>query len=372
MAMPWAMSLDVSYVGNHGYNRLGGLQGGNTVNLNAIDIGAAYLPQNQDLTKGTSAVPGANAFVTNLLRPYRGLSTIQQNTAEFHDTYHSIQSNVNRRFRNGFSFGVNYVLSLSFTGNTGLTQRLQHAPDGTVSIRSDQGAYEDLLSQLNLQRHLMKSNFVWDLPKLPPSNGAAKAIGYIINDWQLSGLFTAGSGNRYDLNYSYVNNGGAVNLTGSPDYNARILYTGDPGKGCTSNQYGQFNVNAVTGPQYNSVGLESGRNVMIGCPDHTLDLAVARNIRLGGGRNFQIRLDAFNVFNTYIINARNASVQFASPTDLTVRNAQYNADGSLVANRLTPRNAGFGAATGAQNRTADGGTGGNYNRTVQIAFRFQF
>jgi len=226
---------------------------------------------------------------------------------------------------------------------------------------------------LNLQRHLMKANFVWDLPKLPPSNGAAKAIGFVINDWQLSGLFTAGSGNRYDLTYSYVNNGGAVNLTGSPDYNARILYTGDPGKGCTSNQYAQWNVNAVTGPQYNSVGLESGRNVMIGCPDHTLDLAIARNIRLGGGRNFQIRLDAFNVFNTYIINNENRSVQFTSPTDLTVRNAQYNPDGTLAANRLTPRNAGFGAATSAVNRQADGGIGGNsYNRTVQIAFRFQF
>jgi hypothetical protein len=372
MSLPWATSLDVSYVGNHGYNRLGGLQGGNVVNLNAVDFGTAYLPQYQDATKGTSTVPGANAYTSNLLRPYRGLSTINQNTTEFEDTYHSLQTNLNRRFRNGFSFGFNYVLSLSFTGNTGLVQRLQHAADGSVSVRSDQAAYEDLFNQLNLQRHLFKGNFVWDLPKLPPSNGTAKAIGYVINDWQLSGLFTGGSGNRYDLNFAYNANGGNVNLTGSPDYGARIVYTGDPGKGCTSNQYGQFNVNAVTGPTYGSVGLESGRNVLVGCPDHTMDLAVARNIRLGGGRNFQIRLDAFNVFNSYIINARQNQIQYNSPTDLTVRNPQYNADGTLVANRLTPRNAGFGAATGAQNRGPDGAFNGNYNRTVQIAFRFQF
>ncbi len=98
---------------------------------------------------------------------------------------------------------MNYVLSLSFKGNTGLVERLQHAADGSVSIRSDQAAYEDLFSELNLQRHLFKANFVWDLPKLPPSNGGEKAIGYVINDWQLSGLFTAGSGNRYDLGFSY-------------------------------------------------------------------------------------------------------------------------------------------------------------------------
>jgi len=194
----------------------------------------------------------------------------------------------------------------------------------------------------------------------------------VINDWQLSGLFTGGSGNRYDLGFSYQGIGN-VNLTGSPDYAPRIVYTGDAGKGCSSNQYGQFNVNAVTGAQYGSVGLESGRNVLAGCPDHTLDLAIARNIRLGGARNFQIRLDAFNVFNSYIITGRQTTVQFRTPTDLTVLNPQYNPDGTLVTNRLTPRNAGFGAANGALNRSADGGVNtGNYNRTIQLAFRFQF
>ena len=29
MALPWASIVDVSYVGNHGYNRLGAFQGGN-------------------------------------------------------------------------------------------------------------------------------------------------------------------------------------------------------------------------------------------------------------------------------------------------------------------------------------------------------
>ena len=55
MTLPWASSLDVSYVGNHGYNRLGAFQGGSSVNLNAIDIGAAYLPQYQDPTQGPRA-----------------------------------------------------------------------------------------------------------------------------------------------------------------------------------------------------------------------------------------------------------------------------------------------------------------------------
>ena len=373
MALPWVSSLDVSYVGNHGYDRLGSLQGGTTVNQNAVDFGTAYLPQYQDQTKAASAVPGATAYTTNLLRPYRGLSNINQNTTEFYDTYHSIQTALNRRFRDGFSFGVNYVLSLSLKGNTGLQKRLQHAADGTVSVRADQGAYEKLLEDLNLQRHLLKANFVWQLPRIPTPNAGLRAAGLILNDWQLSGLFTAGSGNRYDLGYSYQNNGGNVNLTGSPDYGARIKYVGDPGSGCSSNQYNQFNVASVTGPTYNSLGMESGRNILVGCPDHTLDLAVARNIRLGGGRQLQLRLDAFNALNSYIIMNRNTTVQYVSPTDLTVRNSQFRADGSIDPARLTPRNAGFGAATAALNRSPDGGVNvGNYNRTIQAQVRFQF
>ena len=152
-----------------------------------------------------------------------------------------------------------------------------------------------------------------------------------------------------------------MNLTGSPSYPAMIRIVGDPGKGCSDNQYGQFNVAAFAGPQTGSLGLESGRNYMVGCPDHTLDLAIARNIRLGGRRQIQLRVDVFNALNTVVYNGRVTQVQLNSPTDQTVRNAQYLADGQVDPNRLTPRNAGFGAVTGAQAM-----------RSIQVQLRFAF
>jgi hypothetical protein len=363
MSLPWSSSLDVSYGGNHGYDRLGGLQGGTTVNQNAVDFGAAYAAANQDPTLGASATPGANAYVDNLLRPFRGLSGIAQNTTEFYDTYHSIQTSFQRRFQSGFSFGATYTLGLSWTGNTGLQKRLQHAPDGTISIRADQAEYEELNKDLSLQRHVAKVNGVWDMPDLSTSGSGAgkKVVGYIVNDWQLSGVLTANSANKYDLTYSYQNNGANRNLTGSPDYGARILYVGDPGSGCSDNQYAQWNAAAVTGPTFNSVGLESGRNIMAGCPDKTVDLSILRSIRVGGSRQLQFRLDVFNAFNVAIINARQTQLQYNNPVDKTILNAQYNADGSLNQARLTPRTAGFGAATTAQNM-----------RNLQLSFRFQF
>ncbi len=378
--LPWAAVVDLSYVGNHGYNRLGGFQGGNTVDLNAIDFGAAYLPQNQDTTKAPSAIPGQNALSANIYRPFRGFSNIRQNTTEFSDTYHSLQANFNRRFRNGFSFGVNYVLSLSYTGNTGLVQRLQHGADGSVSVRADQAEYEKLLNQLNLQRHLVKANWVWDLPDYKASSGAGHIVGAVVNDWQVSGLFTGGSGNRYDIGYSYQNGIGNQNITGSPDYGGRVVILGDTGKGCSSNQFAQFTTAAFQGPNYNSVGLESGRNYMVGCPDYTTDLAIARNFPFGGGRQFQVRLDAYNAFNVAVITGRNTTAAFRSPTDQTLTNPQYvaNAGDTTLApgavgtvlgpNRDLPRNAGFGAA----NNWSTNAINGNYGRFIQLTFRVQF
>ena len=360
VALPWASSLDVSYVGQHGYNMLAANFGSPT-NLNAVDFGAAYLPENQDPTLGTSAVPGATAYTTNLLRPYAGLGQIQARLTQYSQTYQSVQTSFNRRFRNGLSFGINHTLSLAFTGNTGLPLRLEHAADGSYSVRADQADYEALMKDIGIQRHIVKANAVWDLPDMNADGGVRRVLAAIVNDWQLSGVLTAGSGPRYDLNYSYNSNGANVNLTGSPDYAARIVYVGDPGSGCSDNRYAQFNVNSVTGPGYGSLGLESGRSLLGGCADRTVDLAVARSFRFGGGRAVQVRLDAFNAFDVVVINNRVTTVQYNSPTDLTVRNSQYNADGTLNESRLTPRNAGFGAATSAQAM-----------RTLQATVRFSF
>ena len=49
MTLPWSSSLDVAYVGQHAFHVLNAFQSLSAVNINAIDFGAAFLPQNQDL-----------------------------------------------------------------------------------------------------------------------------------------------------------------------------------------------------------------------------------------------------------------------------------------------------------------------------------
>jgi hypothetical protein len=239
---------------------------------------------------------------------------------------------------------------------------LQHAADGTISVRADQAQYEELNKTVSYQPHVFRGNVVWDMPDLVADGGAKRALGYVLNDWQLSTLVNLSSGTNYDLSYSYQSNGQNVNLTGSPDYAARTIFTGDPGSGCSSDQYAQLNTSAVRGPGYFSDGLESGRNIMRGCRQRDLDLSLARNIRLGGGRAITLRMDAFNAFNIVNFTGRQGQAQYNSPTDqATLRNAQFLADGSLNQNRLRPRDAGFGAVTSA------GGM-----RTIRLTARFSF
>ena len=250
------------------------------------------------------------------------------------------------------------MLSLSFTGNTGLLQRLQHArrrhrldPRRSGGLRGAEQAAEPPAAPRQGQLGLGSAGL--QDRQTRPARSSARSI----NDWQVSGLFTGGSGNRYDLGYSYNTGGGNVNLTGSPDYGARIVIVGDPGKGCSSNQFTQFNTAAVTGPTYNSVGLESGRNYMIGCPDHTTDLAIARNIRFGGGRaSCSCGWTRYNAFNMAIITGRKTTAQLQQPDrpdapQSAVRGERGRHDAGawrdgtvLAAGRDLPRNAGFGAA----------------------------
>jgi hypothetical protein len=357
-SLPFAMAADITYVGNHGFNRMGAFQGGGRQLLNAPDFGAAYLAVNQDPTLGTSTIPGATAYATNLLRPYLGYNSIEQNLPGFWDTYHSLQMNVNRRFKNGILFGANYTYGISLKGNTGYSQRFQHAADGTISLRSDEAAYETLMETLDRRPHFFKANAVWSIPGVKADKSAI--LHAITSDWQLSGVATLASGGAYSLGYSYNANGTNTNITGSPDYAGRVVL-GNVGSGCSDNQYSQFNGSAVTGPTYGSLGMESGRNYMRYCADKRVDLTLQRSIRFGGNRRLDFRVDVFNAFNAVVITGVNTTANFDSPTSMKLVNNQYNADGSLNTARLTPRNAGFGAATSAYAL-----------RNIQMQIRFQF
>ena len=98
-----------------------------------------------------------------------------------------------------------------------------------------------------------------------------------------------------------------------------------PASGCSDDMYRQFNAPAFQGPLTNSVGLESPNGYLRGCFLSQLDFTIARNIRMGGARNLQLRVDMFNAPNAAGILGRNTTMNLASPADpVTITNLPYD------------------------------------------------
>ena len=357
MALPWDVSLDLSYVGRHNYNAE------QTVDINALDYGTAFLASTQDRTVPVSATPGASSFAAtnpDLVRALRGYGSLNYRSYDAWRTFHSIQINFNRRFRNGLQFGFNDAITLSDVASA--LPRYDHDASGQVVLRADQAQAQELLGNQGTQRHTMKGTFVWDMPDIKSSQSGLRALGLLVNDWQISGIWTGTSGSAYTIVNSYQSGGGNVNLTGSPSFGGRIRIVGDPGDGCSSDPYRQFNTAAFQGPLVGSVGLESPNDYLYGCFSSVLDISIARNIRLGGNRNLQLRVDMFNAPNSAQITGRQQSLTLSSPNDpVTPQNSPFLPDGTLNPARIRPSSAGFGAANDWQSP-----------RNLQAYIRFSF
>jgi hypothetical protein len=357
MMIPWSTSLDVAYVGHHNYNAE------LTRQINDVDIGSGFDSTKQDPTSAPSTTPGASslaALYPDLVRGYKGYTRIAMRTYDGWRQYDAIQFSINRRLQNGISFGFNDAITLRDVAK--VAPRYDHDAAGNLVVRADQGTLQDLLENQRQPRHLMKATALWQLPRFKSDDGMKKALGWVLNDWQLSGVWTGATGTPYDLTYTYQNGGSNVNLTGSPDVGGRIRLVGDAGGGCSDNQYAQFNASSFQGPLSGSTGLESSNDYLTGCFASALDLSLAREIRLGGGRGLQLRIDAFNAPNQALVTGRVTSLTLSSPSDpATIVNNQYNADGSLNTARVRPQNAGFGGVNTWQNP-----------RTVQAYIRFRF
>lgn len=352
--LPWNTVVDVSYVGQHSSSLV------EDVNINAIDFGAAFLPKYQDPTI-TSPVPGGATVGQDVMRAYRGYGNITQEQPRGWYESHAIHLSLNRRFAQGLAYGFTDTLVIQQKGSTGA--RLQHNADGSFFERPDQAQADALLGNYVPTRHIFKGNAIWDVPGFKQGSSMAQRILKLAsNDWRVSSIWSASTPSTYTVGVSYQSGAGSQNVTGSPNYGARVRVLSDPGAGCNSGDlYRQFNTSSFGPPLVGSVGLESSNDYLRGCFVQSFDLAVERSIRLGESRRLIFRVDAFNVFNFDSITGRQTTMNVASPVDSTVTNLPFDANGNLIASRSLPKNAGFGVANGYQG-----------SRSLQAWIRFVF
>ena len=81
--------------------------------------------------------------------------------------------------------------------------RLQHNPDGTVTYRSDQAQADELLQTPPDPSHDEGQLRVGYAGSEEQPSPVLKAIGYLVNDWQLSGVWTAATSSPYTVGFNY-------------------------------------------------------------------------------------------------------------------------------------------------------------------------
>jgi hypothetical protein len=314
--------LDIAYVGSSSKNLIEQEQ------INALPLGTLFKAENQDPTRTPSSTPGATAYTTDLLRPYRGYGGIRWWAAKGYSNYHALQTSVTRRFENGLMFSVFYVWSKTLgVGNTDWSARIPYSTD--EENKRVNYSYTDYD-----RPHNFVINAIYQTPKV-----AGGVLGALANNWQLSGVYRWNSGRPYAINWS-VPGIGSNNLTGGTDVTSRVVVTCDPGKGSSGDPYRQIDTSCFAPPQVGSKGDESARFFLHAPPINNLDLSISKTFPIAKTVRLEIRADAFNALNHTQFTGVNSTVSFASLTDKTVTNLPFDASGNLI------RTNGFGTING--------------------------
>ena len=272
------------------------------------------------------------------------------------------RSAINRRLINGLALGFADTISLYDRQLAPL--RLQHNADGTVTNRADQEQANELLGNNNPQTHIMRANFVWQVPRIrAPDRASRRRSMHILRDWSVSGIWSAATGAAYAVTPSYTSNGANVNLTGSPDYAARVNVTGDPAAAAARIRCANSTPRHFRGP---CPAVSDSSRVTAICEAASSASSIWRSratITLGvGNSSVQLRLDVFNLFNQATVTNRNTTMQMASPSaPNAITNLPFDANGNVIDSRSRPRGAGFGVATDYQSP-----------RTLQMQIRLSF
>ena len=319
-ALPWNLIADVAYVGNAGRNQPVVRQ------INDLPYGTQLQPQNADPTNG------GQPKAADYLRPYRGYGTIGVRDWIGYNDYHSIQVGVNRRFAQGFAFGVAY---------TGMKRKAIGTFDPFLS-EADNEARNYTFN--NSRPHSLVINYNWELPLVSRKwdNVFSRAV---LDGWQISGITTIQSQNRMGFTYAFT--GAPTNDLSGNGYERRVTLSCDPNLPSSERTFDrQFRTECVhpgggPGDPYYMGTSTNDEYHPPGYVNH--DMTFFKNFAIG--RNtLQFRAELYNAFNA----------------------TQY---------QDVDRSAVFDYNTGAQTDTNFGritGVRPNSNRVIQLGVRFRF
>lgn len=277
------MSLQVGYVGRVGHRLTA------TREINTAVFG-----------------PGATAANAQQRRPYfpEFFASIATLFSDANSNYHSLQTSFDKRFSRNYTVQVAYTFSKSIDERSAAFGGPEGPPDPNNYRAGERG-----LSDFD-QRHLLRVNGVWDLPKLEHRN---PFISTVLGGWRLAPIVSYDSGTPFTviLGKDVALTGGGRGL-GSQRPNligdARL----DPGRSRGELVARYFNTAVYAMPGLGQFGT-NGRNNLIRPGTFGTNLAVMKRLYLPKERygSFEFRGEIFGLFNNPTLGGPTANM--ASP-----------------------------------------------------------
>ena len=335
--LPFNLLFDVAYVGmssNHNLFRY---------NQNAIPLGAAWLPQNQNPENASPKFDGTTSNQSNFYRPFIGYGGTTAYGFGANANYHALQASANRRFGKDLTGGFAYTWSksMSTANDDGTTNNPFNTRKADYSVVA------------NDRTHVFVLNYVYNTPKLIRANGFAAGVGKVItNDWQVSGITTFMTGSPNNIGFNIANTGNLnERYTGSPDIGPRVAYTG--ATTYPKDQYQWLTASLALPAVKGSQGFDAARYTVRNPGDENFDISVLKNIPLHRESvRLQLRLEMFNAFNHTRFSGFNNTAAFSQAGQITNLPAALGGGGGRF---------GFGALTGT-----------NSPRNIQLAAKLYF
>jgi hypothetical protein len=264
------------------------------------------------------------------LFPYM-ISTFYDRSVGFAD-YHAFQLSVDKRFSGGLAYQVAYTFSKALDENDGwFGAEGKNVADPYNPRASLSPAGYDM-------PHLLTVNANYELPigQGKRFSSGSHAVDYIVGNWQVNGILSVRSGQRYgvtDTSGDPANTGNVgwagyeqANLVGDPKSGSCSLPGG--GTAPVHTQQCWFNTSAFATPASGTFG-----NLR---PDPfqaqrywNVDFSVFRGFPLWGeGRKVEFRAEAFNLFNTVIFGSPNSDV--SNPANFGTVTSRANANEARV------------------------------------------
>ncbi|MCW5964734.1 MAG: TonB-dependent receptor [Bryobacterales bacterium] len=253
-----------------------------------------------------AAPPGTGAAG----RPYfaafgRNVATTLHEPA-YTSTYDSFQAQLDRRFTNGFSFGLAYTFSkaIGFGEN------------------NDSGLFFNHPSVLDRNRsllafdrpHNLRLSSVYELPFGKGKPWADSGfLSKLAGGWQVNGIFSAYSGSPFTVTSSGASLNAPGNSQVADQVKDRVQILGGTGPG--QSWFDPLAFAPITTARFGNAGLSNLRG-----PNFVnLDMGVFRNFAITERFNLQFRAEAFNATNT---------PHFNNP-GTNVSSLAFNPDGSI-------------------------------------------